>query len=105
MLRAGTLTQRITIQRRAPGGALGQPSNTWEDVATVAANMRYGSGSEAIRSGQVASLAKVSIRIRWRTDVTAAMRVLCNGLDYNIVNVIPDMQRRVYVDLVCEAQT
>ena len=71
----------------------------------MAANIRYGSGSEAIRSGQVASLAKVSIRIRWRTDVNASMRVLCNGVAYNIVNVMPDMQRRVHVDLVCEAQT
>ena len=104
-MRAGTLRHRVTLQCRAPGGALGQPSNTWKDVATVAANIRYGSGSEAIRSGQVASLAKVSIRIRWRTDVNASMRVLCNGVAYNIVNVMPDMQRRVHVDLVCEVPT
>lgn len=100
--RAGTLRDRITIQRRKPGGALGQPSNTWEDVLTVWGNVRFGSGSEAIRSGQVASKAQASIRIRWRTGITAEMRAVCDGVIYEIKTQLPDRQRREYVDLACE---
>lgn len=98
----GTLTDRIAIQRRVPGGALGQPSNTWEDVVKVWANIRYGSGSEAIRAGQVASKAKVSIRIGWRAGITAEMRAVCDGVIYEIRTVLPDRQRREHVDLLCE---
>lgn len=102
VLRAGQLCDRITIQRRLPGGGLGQPSNTWEDVAQVWANIRFGSGAEAIRAGQVASKAQASIRIRWRTDIKADMRAVCAGVEYAIKAVLPDRLRREYVDLVCE---
>lgn len=100
--RAGSLRDCITIQRRKPGGALGQPSNTWEDVAKVWANIRFGSGSETIRAGQVASKVQASIRIRWRTDIKADMRVISVGVEYGIKAVLPERQRREYVDLACE---
>lgn len=100
--RAGSLRDYIHIQRRLPGGGLGQPSNSWEAVASTWANIRYASGSETIRSGQIASKAQVSIRIRWRTGITAEMRVLSRGVEYAIKAVLPDHQRREYVDLVCE---
>ena len=103
-LRAGSLRDHITIQRRLPGGSYGQPSNTWEDAlpGPIWANIRYASGSESIRSGQVASKAQVSIRIRWRTGITAEMRAVCDGVEYAIKAVLPDRQHREYVDLVCE---
>ena len=99
---AGQLRDRITIQRRKPGGALGQASNNWEDVAQVWANIRFSSGSESIRAGRVASKAQASIRIRWRTGITAEMRAVCDGVIYEIKAVLPGRQRREYVDLVCE---
>lgn len=103
-LRAGQLRDRITIQRRLSGGGLGQPSNTWEDVlpGPIWANIRFGSGAETIRAGQVASKAQASIRIRWRTDIKADMRAVCAGVEYSIKAVLPERQRREYVDLACE---
>ena len=104
MLKAGTLRDRIRIQRRLPGGGLGQPSTTWEDAlpGPIWANIRFASGSESIRSGQIASKAQASIRIRKRSGITAEMRALCDGVEYNIKAVLPDRQHREYVDLVCE---
>jgi hypothetical protein len=52
---AGSLRDRIHIQRRLTGGGLGQLSNNWEEVAKVWANIRFASGSETVRAGQVAS--------------------------------------------------
>lgn len=101
-LRAGQLCDRITIQRRLTGGSLGQPSNNWEEVAQLWANIRFGSGAETIRAGQVASKAQASIRIRWRTDIKADMRAVCAGVEYSIKAVLPERQRREYVDLACE---
>jgi len=101
---AGSLRDRIRIQRRQPDGGLGQPSTTWEDVlpGPIWANIRFGSGSEAIRAGQIASKAQVSIRIRKRAGITAEMRAVCDGVEYAIKAVLPDHLHREYVDLVCE---
>lgn len=108
MTRAGEYPNRIQIQRKVTtGGSLGHGSTTWEDVFPnkLWANVRYGSGSEAIRSGQEASLASVSIRIRWREGITAGMRVVHNGANFDIQAVLPDAVGRKHVDLVCKVPT
>ena len=103
-MKAGTLRDRIRIQHRLPGGGLGQPSTTWEDAlpGPIWANIRFASGSESIRSGQIASKAQASIRIRKRAGITAEMRAVCDGVEYAIKAVLPDRQNREYVDLACE---
>lgn len=107
-MRAGQLRNQIQIQRKVTtGGSLGHGSTTWEDVfpSKLWANIRYTSGSEAIRSGQEASLASVSIRIRWREGITAGMRVVEKGVNFDIQAVLPDAVGRKHVDLVCKVQT
>lgn len=102
MLPAGQLKHRIQLQRRQAGGGLGHPSTNWEDVGTpLWANVRHGTGSETIRAGQVASRVAVSIRIRFRVDVTASMRAVHKGTVYDIQAVQPDWVGRQHVDLVC----
>ena len=46
---------------------------------------------------------KTSIRIRWRTDIEAGMRVVHGMAVYVIGAVLPDHAGRVFVDLVCGA--
>ena len=102
-MRAGSLNQRVTIRQRATGSdELGQPVDTWSDVAIVWADIRYASGMESIKAGAEMSTARASIRIRWRTDITPAMRVVHGSTVYRIEAVLPDMQRRDSVTLVCE---
>lgn len=107
-MRAGQLNSRIHIQRKVTtGGSLGHSSSTWENVFAnkLWANIRYGSGSEAIRAGQEASLASVSIRVRWREGITAGMRAVHNGANFDIQAVLPDAVGRKHVDLVCKVPT
>ena len=75
-MKAGTLNNRITIQRRTGGeDAWGAPLPAgWEDVAQVWANVRHVSGSEMIRADADGSKVKASIRIRWRCGIDAGMR-------------------------------
>lgn len=103
MLAAGPLNQRVTIKSRAAGqDAAGQPNGSWADVVTVWASVRHGTGSEAIRAGETASVTKASIRIRWRAGVTPAMRVYHGSDVYEVLQVLPDYGTRMHVDLVCE---
>lgn len=102
-MRAGQLNSRATIQRLTSGqDSIGQPATTWTDVATVWANIRHKSGSEAIKADKDVSIVQASIRIRRRTDVTAAMRVLYGSTVYEIKVVLPDERHKDRLDLVCE---
>ncbi len=102
-MRAGALNNLLTIQQNGTSvDELGQPIEGWTDVAQVWGNIRHLRGVEAIKAGAVTSTVSASIRIRYRPDLNAGMRVLADGRTYEIKAVLPDMQRREYVDLVCE---
>lgn len=102
-MRAGALNNLLTIQQNGTSvDELGQPIEGWTDVAQVWGNVRHLRGVEAIKAGAVTSTVSASIRIRYRPDLNAGMRVLADGRTYEIKAVLPDMQRREYVDLVCE---
>lgn len=107
---AGKYNTPIQVQRKVTtGGSLGHGSTTWEDVFDhkPRAHIRYGSGSEAIRSGQESSLASVSVRIHYQyaSSIDSGMRVLLDGVAMDIQAVLPDAQRRKHVDLVCKVST
>lgn len=100
---AQSLRHRVTIQSRTEGqDDLGQPLLTWTDLATVWADVRHPGGLESIKADAIVSTVRASIRIRYRTDITAAMRVLHAGRVYEIKAVLPDDTTRQTVDLACE---
>ena len=67
----------------------------------VWADMRFRTGLESIKAEGEVSMARVSIRIRYRTGLTAGMRVLHNSVAYDIEAVLPDLAEKVYCDLAC----
>lgn len=100
---AGSLSSRVSIKARSTSvDAIGQPAETWVTIATIWANVRHLSGSESIKADRELSVVRASIRIRWRTDVGAGMRVTAGGATYEVRAVLPDAQRREFVNLVCE---
>lgn len=102
-LNAGSLNTTVVIQQRASGqDAAGQPSATWDTVATVWANVRHPTGNEAMRADKDISINSVRVRIRYRTDVTPAMRLTHGSATYQIKAVLPDTQRLEFTDLMCE---
>jgi SPP1 family predicted phage head-tail adaptor len=99
----GALNRKVTIQAPPTAqDALGQPTGAWTSVATVYANIRHLNGTETIKAGAEVSAVRASIRMRRRTDVTAAMRVVLGTIVYQVQAVIPDETDRVYMDLVCQ---
>ena len=103
-MNAGRLNTRITIEKRtAAVDAWGSPlPDAWAEVACVWSDFRHQSGSEAIRADAETSTVRASVRIRWRTDIDAGMRIVAGGAIYHIQAVLPDLKGRVFVDLVCE---
>lgn len=102
----GTLRWRCALQRPPTGqDAAGQPHTTWVHVANFWADLRGAGGLEAIKADAPTSIRQVSIRLRWRTGITAGMRVVCQGTTYNILAVLPDLKNKEHVDLACEVVT
>lgn len=104
-MQAGRLNTRCVIQRRTGGtNDWGEPlPEGWETHATVWANVKHLSGSEAIKADAEVSTVRASIRIRHRSDITAGMRVLIGLAVYDIEAVLSDTARREFVDLACKA--
>lgn len=102
-MRAGQLNRRVTIQQLVAGqDEIGQLVQTWSTLATVWADVRYLNGLETIKADATTSIAKASIRIRRRTDVTAGMRVTLGATVFNINAVLPDEESRERLDMACE---
>lgn len=108
MLKAGKLRHRITIQQQVEvqnpdNGAM---SVDWSNVATVWAAIEPLSAKEFIASESETSKITTRVTIRFRTDVTAKMRLLHNkkGVDfyYNVEGVLPDKDSGLeYLTLPC----
>jgi SPP1 family predicted phage head-tail adaptor len=103
-MRAGTLTDLLSLQQpETTQDDEGQPIPSWTEAAQEWASIRYVSGVEAIRAGAVASTSRVSIQIHKRAGITSAMRFVgADGVVYKIESVLPDMQHRDRINIVCE---
>lgn len=100
---AMTLNQRVEILAQVGEDELGQPSPMgWEVVARPWASVRHQSGAQAIKAGAITPQVQASIRMRYRQDVAAGMRVRDGETLYTVQAVLPDQVQRRHVDLVCE---
>ena len=105
---AGMLNERITIESRAAGvDAAGQPNGAWSSFAIVWANVKGQTGMAVIRQsepldGVARALDSYSFRVRYRTDITTAMRINYRSRYFDIKHVKLDYDRKDYTDLVCE---
>jgi SPP1 family predicted phage head-tail adaptor len=100
---AGQFKHRVLIQSLQPGqDKIGQPTTTWATFKTLGADIRTLGGLESIKADAQAATTKASIRVRYRTDITADMRVVHGSTVYEIKAVLPDEQRRDHLDLSCE---
>ena len=106
MLNAGRLNRRVTItSRSSTQDAAGPQVETWADVTTVWGDIKAPAGAaaaERLGADRETSTAAYSIRIRYRTDITDAMRVEYGTIVYKIQAVLPDQSGHKHLDLVCE---
>ena len=102
----GRFNRRIELQRRQVGRTpSGQPIDEWVEVARPWAQVLTQNGKEFIAGDRETAERRVSLRIRYRTDVTAAWRVIYGGQACDIHAGLPDERRREHVDLVVSVGT
>jgi len=91
-MRAGRLRHRVKIQQptTAQDPNTGEQVPGWSDVATVWASVDPFSVREFVDAGAEQSSVSSRVLMRYRSDVTAAMRLSWRGKVYNIHGVLPD---------------
>lgn len=106
MLRAGKFNCRIVIETRTIGkGASGGIVESWVPVTPLIwATRSSKSGFErpATSAGGEVEIAREEFWLYWRPDISAEMRVLCDGEYFNIKHANAYNGARKALILTCE---
>lgn len=101
-MRAGRLRWRVVIQKPSnQRDILGQLVDEWVFVCSERAEIRDISGREYLASQAEQNQTDCRITMRHRNDITPEMRVLCNGVFYNIRAVLTDL-KKTRLELQCQ---
>lgn len=105
----GPLDKRCRIERRTAtqDGDYGRPLETWELVAVAWCNVRdeLPSKSEAVKNGLAVAPLRTRIRMRYRRDIDAAMRLVIRRPDpqvYQIVGGPAEIGEKDGIEMFCE---
>jgi SPP1 family predicted phage head-tail adaptor len=98
----GALRHRVTIEEKAaaPDGG-GGVSESWSALATVWAAIETLEGAEVLRAEQIVGEARFRLRIRYRADITPAMRVRLGARTLGIESVADADGRGRFLTLTC----
>ena len=92
-LRAGALRERITIERAsAASNDYNEEVLTWATLATVRAQVLYGTGRERREAAQEVASVPATFRVRQSSDSaswTPKDRILFAGAAWDIVSNVP----------------
>ena len=109
MLKSGDLDRRITFEERqvVQNSTYGTNEGEWVEVATVWAQVQdlLPSRSEGIESNIQIARRPCRIRIRYRSDITSAMRIDLDGRKLRILSAPAELGRREGIELLAEELT
>lgn len=80
----------------------GGAAETWEPVAELWAAVMSRSGKEAVLADRVAGERRVEVTIRYRDDVTPAMRFRLGERCFHVRAVLDEDGRRRFLKCQCE---
>ena len=106
MLSAGQRDRLITFQQKVKVSSLtGAVTYTWQNIAvdpTEWAERFDRSGTEGFTANNRLASATTRFRLRHRTDIFEDMRVLDEGIAYDIKAALDVSGSREFLELMCE---
>jgi SPP1 family predicted phage head-tail adaptor len=102
-MRAGTLRHRITIQQQTvTRDTFGGETITWADLATVWASKAHKSSREFFAAQKINAETQELFVVRYRSGVTAKMRVSYDNRYYDIIGAYDPDGRKRELHLLCK---
>lgn len=84
-MQAGRLRHRVTIEQvTETPNEFGEPTETWAEFASAWADREDLTGRELFAAQQVSATVTTRFTMRYVTGVTAKMRLLSDGIVYDI---------------------
>lgn len=104
---AGKLNRRVTIRKSTASqdAKFKTPVLMWSDLAAVWAEVEDAlpSRAEKLADGINIAAKPCRVRMRWRGDVTNAMRLVIDGREYRIIAGPAAIHNRTGIEVMCEA--
>lgn len=102
-MRIGLLRHRVEIGRYVEGQDpnTGDPTRTWQAVATVWASVEGLAGQTFFQAQQTVERSDHRVTIRYRQGVEPAMRIRHAGRELEIQSVLDVDGRRRWLTLIC----
>ncbi len=101
---SGALRERvIALHEQKTDDELGGQLVTWPPVFTTWAKVVPITGKESVESAQIQSTLRYRVTIRYRDNVTEAMRLQWGEKILNIISVANVDLHRKYLEIICEA--
>lgn len=91
---SGFLHQRVTIRNKVVATAFGE-TTSWQDVATVWANITFSKGVKSMREGALDAYDTVIIRMRYNDKVTRDSLLVHDNTTYQITSFHRDYQENI----------
>lgn len=105
MISAGELNDYITIEKeQTTTGDYGEEITEWVEHVSCWANIKNLSGEEYWDAKSVNSEVTAEIKIRYRDDITADMRVSYNGRIFDIESFFDPYEERKEIRLMVKEQ-
>lgn len=99
---AGTLRRRVEFQRRSGAqDTFGADLDTWTTVATVWGSVQDIRGMLRYAAEEYQAQVTTEIIIRWRSDLTPAMRAVADGRTFQIQSIQDQEGRHRELVLAC----
>lgn len=104
MIKAGRLSKRIMFMRFATvTDDMEQSKGTWAEYKTIWADVRPYKSSEIAFMGKIKPEVTHRIYVRYRTDITADMRILYHGRTFEISGPPIDLdERHELLEIQCQ---
>jgi SPP1 family predicted phage head-tail adaptor len=99
----GKLDKRITIQTKIIGDNISNEDQEdgWEDFKTVYASRDDRTGNEMYAADKLTGFQDAVFTIRWRNDINLTMRIISDGMIYDIRS-IQEVSRKRFLTVIAE---
>lgn len=101
-MRAGTLTERITIENIITSkNNFGATEKVWQPYINTRCNIRLNNGNRQIENKEIINTYSITFTIRYYYNINERMRIVWNGKKYRILSIFPDKHKQS-IDIVGE---